>query len=128
MKADVSYNDFIGTVAADISDHICPPGQENLISIGKYFKIDESKFEVVGLSIYGPEGFSISLICIDKERSTAEKDYLVSISVEVKNEKVILDKIFKRLHFVLYDKYDKKYINRGIDEELRLAEIQKTKD
>lgn len=128
MKADVQYNDFIGNAAADISDGLGGPGGEDLETIGKFFKLDETRFKIVALSIYGVEDFYISLICVDKEKSTEENEHIVSMSVDIDNEKEILGILFKRLHIVLHDKFDDKYVNREYDEEVRYSDFHKTED
>lgn len=123
MKANASYNDFKGTVAADISDHIDGPGSNDLQTIGKYFKLDEKRFKIVGLSLYGPDGFLVSLYCVDLERSTPEKEHIVSMSIDTDNDTNILDVLFKRLHIVLHDKHDEKYVNMKYYEEVRFSEF-----
>ena len=128
MKANVQYNDFKGTVAADISDFIGSPGGNDLKSIGKYFNINQERFTVVGLSIYGTEKFFISLICVDKEKSIPNKEHIVSMSCEIKNEKEIISILFKRLHIVLHDKLDEKYPNMKYDDEVRFSDFHKTKE
>lgn len=122
MKAQVQYNDFLGTVAADISDGLGGVQGDDLESIGKYFNLDESRFKIVGLSIYGTNEFSISLICIDKNKSSDKKEHLVSMLCEVDDEKEILDILFKRLHLVLYDRFDDKYVNMDYDSEVRFSD------
>jgi hypothetical protein len=128
MKAQVQYNDFEGTVAADISDGLGGVHGDDLESIGKYFNLDENKFKIVGISIYGTNEFSISLICIDIERSTDKKEHIVSMSCEVDDEKEILDILFKRLHIVLYDKFDDKYVNMDYDSEVRFSDYHDIKE
>lgn len=64
MKADVSYSDFSGTVAAEISDALSRNAGDTVKSIGRYFKLDEKKFEIVGLSINGRIDFwHIAYLC-----------------------------------------------------------------
>jgi len=123
MKATVSYNDFVGTAAADISDALSEYEGDTLKSIGKYFKLDENRFEIVGLSIYGTSDFSISLICVDKTESTEEKAHIVSMMYDVNNNKEILDILFKRLDIVLYSKFDEKYANIENHEEVRFSDF-----
>ena len=76
MTANVLYNDFIGTVAADISDLIAVKFGGNLESIGKYFEIDDKRFSVIGISIDGTAEFTLSLICVDKVKTSFEKELL----------------------------------------------------
>lgn len=128
MKADVQYNDFIGTAAADISDSLGSKYGDYLESFGKYFKIDEGRFEVVGISIYGTDEFYISLICIDKQKSTADKEHIVSMLIEIDEPREILDFLFKRLHIVLHGKFDEKYKNLSYDEEVRYSDFHETRE
>jgi len=123
MKAHVRYNDFEGTVAADISDGLGRVQGDDLKSIGRFFNLDEERFKIIGISIYGTDDFFISLICIDKKRSTEHKEYIVKMSCEIENEKEILNTLFKRLHIVLYDRFDDKYVNMDYDEEVHISDF-----
>ncbi|AZI68669.1 hypothetical protein [Cloacibacterium normanense] len=117
MKADVQYNDFVGTAAADISDFLGTKYGNSLESFGKYFKLDLNRFEVIGLSIYGTENHYISLLCIDKKKTTDEKEHITSLSVDIKDDKEFLSFLFKRLHLVLHSRFDDKYPSLDYDEE-----------
>ena len=117
MKADVQYNDFIGTAAADISDFLGSKYGDNLESFGKYFKLDLKRFKVIGLSIYGTENHYISLLCVDSKKSTDEKEHITSISIDIKDDKDFLGFLFKRLHLVLHSHFDDKYPSLRYDEE-----------
>lgn len=129
MKADTQYNDFIGSAAADISDYLGSKYGDHLESFGKYFKIDETRFTVIGISIFGNESFSISLLCVDKQKSTAEKEHLVSMSINnIENREEILQFLFKRLHIVLHSKFDNKYPDMKIDEEVRYSDFYKNEE
>lgn len=128
MKADVQYNDFTGTAAADISDFLGSKYGNDLESFGKYFKIDETRFRVVGVSIYGTDSFYISFLCVDKIKSTVQKEHIVSMSVEIKNEKDILDFLFKRLHIVLHSRYDNKYPPLDYDEEVHYSDYHEKEE
>ena len=126
MKADVQYNDFKGTVSADISDALGGIGGDDLESIGRYFNLNAERFKIVGLSLYGTDGFYVSLICVDKERSTDQREHVVSMSCDIDDEKEILDILFKRLHIVLHDKFDDKYPNLKYDEEVNFSDFHET--
>lgn len=126
MKEDVSYNDFVGTAAADISDFLGSKFGDDLESFGKYFKIDETRFRVIGISIYGTDSFYLSFLCVDKQKSTETKEHLVKMSIDIENEKEILDFLFKRLQIVLHSKFDDKYPNMNYDEEVRFSDFHKT--
>lgn len=128
MKADVQYNDFFGTAAADISDFLGSRFGNSLESFGNFFKIDENRFDVIGISIYGTERFYISFLCVDKQKSTTEKEHLVSMSIDIKNEKEILDFLFKRLNIVLHSRFDNKYLDMKIDEEVRYSDFHEREE
>lgn len=123
MIADVSYNDLVGTVSADITDH--KTINNDLVEIGQLYGLDKTRFKLVGLSLYGVNNMSLSFICVDKQKSTEKKEHIVSLLIhepgEDKNK--LLYKLFKRLHIVLYEKYDKKYSKLPIDEELRFEDF-----
>ena len=126
MKADVQYNDFKGTAAADISDFLGSKFGDNLDSFGKYFKLDTERFKVIGISIYGTDYFYISLLCVDKQKSTGDKEHIVSMSIDIEDEKEILGFLFKRLHIVLHSRFDEKYPNLRYDEEVDYSDFHDT--
>ena len=122
MKAKVQYDDFTGTVAADISDFL---GRQGLRSIGEYFKVDETRFTVVGISIWGTNNFDISLKCVDKQKSTEDKEHIVDMSVSNESKKDILSTLFKRLHIVLHSQSDNKYPNLECSEGVNYNDYHK---
>lgn len=128
MKANVQYNDFVGTVAADISDHLSKYAGDTLKSIGRYFKLDEKRFDIIGFSIYGTDSFSISLICVDKNKSKEGENHIVSMMYDIGDDKENLDMIFKRLHIVLHQKYDEKYPNLDYNEEVNFSDFHETEE
>lgn len=125
MKANVQYNDFVGSAAADISDHLGSQFGDDLKGFGKYFDIDEKRYEVIGISIYGTDNFFISLLCIDRDKSNDKKEHVVKISMEVDGQEKILDVLFKRLCIVLHSKFETKYYDIGYDEEIRYSDLPK---
>jgi hypothetical protein len=116
MKANVQYNDFKGTVSADIAGHIGGIGGDDLRAIGEYFNLDAKRFRVVGLSIDGTESQYACLICVDKERSTESKEFIVSMSLGTHEGENLMSILFKRLQIMLHDRYDEKYPSMAIDE------------
>jgi hypothetical protein len=128
MRAKVQYNDFTGTVSADISDFLGGAGGDNIKGLAKYFNLNEERFEPIGISMYGTDGFHISLLCVDKEKSTNEKEHIVSMSYDIENENEIIDRLFKRLDIVLHDKYDSKYPDLDYDEEIRYSDFHDVDD
>jgi hypothetical protein len=113
MKADVQYNDFIGTSAADISDHT------NLNKFLASRGVDTDRFDSIGASFYAgySDFFSATIICIDKQKSTEANPYLVSISFEDKFDKDEFFDLFKRFNVVISTKYGE-HQDRKIDEEI----------
>lgn len=128
MKADVQYNDFVGTAAADISDFLGSKYGDDLDSFGKYFKIDETRFKIIGISIYGTDSFYISFLCVDNVKSTENKEHIVSMSVGIENERDILDFLFKRLHIVLHSRFDNKYPTLDYNEEVNYSDYHETEN
>jgi hypothetical protein len=128
MKADVQYNDFVGTAAADISDFLGSKFGDDLESFGKYFKIDETRFKVIGISIYGTDEFGISFLCVDKQRSTEENEHIVKMSMDIEDDKEILGFLFKRLHIVLHSKFDNKFPSLDYYEEVNYIDYHDTEN
>ena len=120
MIANTQYTDMTGTVAVDISD--LTTRSNNLNELATFFKIDQKKFKAVGISVHGTEDFYISFICVDIERSSKNKEHLTEINIESTRED-ILSLLFKRLHFVLYEKSDAKYRNMKVDDEINISDI-----
>ncbi|MHC5202712.1 hypothetical protein [Myroides sp. LJL119] len=118
MKAKVQYNDFVGSVAADISDSIAAKKGNYISSIGEYFNVDQEKFKVVGVSLSGIHNFEITLVCVDKKKSTPNKEHLVkmNLALDESGQKQLLDLLFKRLNFVLFDAGQEAYSEACCDE------------
>ena len=98
MKADVQYNDFLGTSAADSNDF------EKLNDFIKSRGVDINRFNAIGASFYSGynEYFHASIICIDKEKSVDGKDYITKISFEDRFTKEDFFGLFKRLNVLLF--------------------------
>jgi len=113
MKASVQYNDFIGTSSADINDHT------NLNKFLASRGVDTDRYDAIGASFYAgySDFFSASIICIDKEQSTAEKKHIVKIGFEAEFDKDEFFDLFKRFYVVISKKYDG-YQDQEIDEEI----------
>ena len=121
MRAKVQYTDFKGTAAADISDVFGKLPGDDIEGLATYFNIDENRFTPIGLTVNFTERLYISILCVDKERSTDEKEYIVKMSCKV--QEYILDKLFKRLQIVLYDKHDNKYPELDYDEQVNYEDF-----
>ena len=124
MKASVSYNDFVGTAAADVSDGLGNADGDTLKSIGQFLGLDGDRFKMVGLSIYGTDDFYVSLICVDKH-SRKDTEEVVSMSYDVETSGNILDILFKRLHIVLHDRYDEQSPKLDYAREVRFSDYHK---
>lgn len=123
MKASTQYDDFKGTVSADISDLLGSRTSDDFKGIAEYFKLDQERFKIVGLSIYGTSNFSVSLICVDKKESTSENEKIVKMLYDKEKETDILDILFKRLNIVLHNKYEKVYDSMDSDLEVRYTDF-----
>ncbi|OJV32035.1 MAG: hypothetical protein BGO29_00945 [Bacteroidales bacterium 36-12] len=113
MKADVQYNDFVGTSAADISDF------SHLNDFLSARGVDTSRYDSIGARFYAgySHSFSASIICVDKETSTPNNPYIVTIRFENKFEKDEFFDLFKRFNVVILKKYGG-YKDREIDEDI----------
>ena len=120
MKASVQYNDLKGTAAADKSDFVW------LDSVLNERGVDTDRYEVIGASFYSgySDYFSASIICIDKERSTEEKEYIVSISFENEFTKEQFFDLFKRFKVIITKRFGG-YEDLEIEEEITFDDRNK---
>ena len=114
MKAKVQYGDFAGTVSADISDQL---GGNSLAEVADYFKLDQDRFRIVGISINGTDDMDVDLRCVDLQRSTPEKEFIVDLNVDLSNKENVLDFLFKRLHISLHGRFDEKYLDPELESD-----------
>jgi hypothetical protein len=100
MKAQVQYDDFVGTAAADISDY--SDLQKLLVSR----KVDVTRYEAVGASFYSGynHNFIASIICLDRLNSTVDQPHLVDISFEVDFARDEFFNLFKRFKVIITNK------------------------
>lgn len=122
MKAETSYNDFVGTAAADISDHRSL--KSFLINRG----VDTKRFDAIGVEFYhGATDFFIpSIICIDNQKSTDSQKHIVSLSFEKDITYDEFFSFFKRFKVVLTKKHHG-YEEMKVNEELTIddREVEK---
>lgn len=113
MKASVQYNDFIGTVAADISDHTSL--NEFLGSRG----VDLDRYNAIGARFYANynDGFTASIICVDNQKSSEKEKYIVSLSFEEPFDEDEFFDLFKRFEVLITVKNDG-YQDREINDEV----------
>jgi hypothetical protein len=113
MKVTVQYNDFIGTAAADISDHT--DLNKFLASRG----IDTDRYEAIGASFYYgySDFFSASIICIDRQQSTKSNKFITKISFEDEFDREEFFDLFKRFNVVISTKHGN-YSELEVKEEI----------
>lgn len=109
MKADVQYNDFVGTAAADISDHV---------SLNDFLEtrgVDIERYIAIGAEFYSGEGgfFSASIICKDNQTEVGENP-IVKIQFESEFTSNEFFNLFKRFDVVIFQKH-----GNYQDEEIR---------
>lgn len=95
MKASVQYNDYIGTAAADKSDHFY------LNDFLKGKGVDVNRYNCIGASFYsGDSGFfGCKFICLDTQ---SNEQKAVAIAFESKNMSCEeFFSLFKRFNVVL---------------------------
>lgn len=117
MKATVQYNDYIGTAAADISDHT---------DLNKYLAsrgIDTDRYEAIGVSFYTRynDFFSASFICIDRKKSTQSNQFIIKINFETEFDKDEFFALFKRFKIVIATKH-LNYSEIEVKEEINFDE------
>lgn len=102
MKATVQYDDFIGTSAADISDHTNLSEFLNA-EIGE----EATRFDPIGASFYSgySDYFSLSIICIDKSKSTENSPHIVKISFAKDFTYSEFFNLFKRFNVIITKKH-----------------------
>lgn len=114
MKTEVQYNDFKGSVSADVSDIIGGTSANALLKIAEYFKLDSERFILIGLSIRSIN--SLELRCIDLKKSTNNKEYIVDLKTDLKNQNVF-ELLFKRIHISLHSRYNEKYLDSNLESD-----------
>ena len=96
MKAKVQYNDFVGTAAADISDHT------NLTIFLQSRGVDMERYNAIGAKFYSGERgfFSASIICIDKNCGEGENP-IIEITFESDISRDEFFSLFKRFSVII---------------------------
>ena len=94
MKASVQYNDFRGTVAADMSDYTF---------LSDYLKergVDVERYEPIGVRFYSgySEFVSVNFICIDHQ---SDERKAVTLKFEKQLSATEFLDLFKRLEIIL---------------------------
>lgn len=98
MKANVQYNDFRGTAAADISDWIALKGF--LEKEG----VDTNRYEAIGAEFYlGERYFNASIICKDNESNEPNKAVKISFENGISQDEFF--QLFKRFNVVIVNSH-----------------------
>jgi len=108
MKATVQYNDYVGSTAADISDHT---------TLEKYLEeinVDTKRFHPIGVRFFTSYGdrCNVAIICQDATNDNS----LVELNLDEMSISDFLS-LFKRLEIILHFKG---YENRDIDESITI--------
>lgn len=124
MRASTQYDDLVGTAAADISYGF---REQTLNQIAQHFELDQQRFDLIGISLYGVGEMSLSLLCVDKERSTPDNEHLVSMMLEEGVDDV-MNLLFERLSIVLHSRHDVKYPNLDFNEEVNFSDFHEDEE
>lgn len=109
MKAEVQYNDFIGTAAADMSDWI--KLDDYLTKKG----IDTKRYEPIGAKFFRSESyFSASIICNDKQSEIPNKAVQISFEKGLDQEEFF--NLFKRFDVIVTKQFGN-YQDWELDED-----------
>ena len=115
MKAEVQYNDYCGTTAADRSDlFIDYPGEMTEIIVKRFgIPIESEYYKYIGVSVYGikTEDACASFFFKNKETQKIVKYFKTSITMQS-----VLD-LFKRFEFQVGE--DLEIIDENAVEEIR---------
>lgn len=125
MKANARHNDFVGSAAAEIAKSF---EKWNFESLNSFFNVNTDRFKIIGISINGTKNFSISLLCIDKSKTTSEKEHIVKIMYDIENTKNILPLIFNSFNVILYEKHNDKYQDLNWNEEILYEDVHQSEE
>lgn len=96
MKANVKYNSYIGTAAADISESI---NLKQLLTESGY---DGNRYEPLGLDLVADSGnLAVFVICIDKLNFDSSKKNISKCLLRT-NDSVNFQQLFKHLNISLF--------------------------
>ena len=97
MKADVQYNDYVGTTAADRSDlFIDMPGDMTSIIMNKFgIKLNPADYRFIGVSVNGTKANDMLVYVFFKERNSSKVIKCTCYSASIQT---VLD-LFKRFEF-----------------------------
>ncbi len=104
MKPSVQYNDRIGHASADIAGI-------NYDQIAQKCNLEE-RYTIIGISLYGTNEISVSLLCKDNEESSENNEVLVHVypSIDLK-----VNNVLERLNVTINITNNTKYDNPNLD-------------
>ena len=115
MKPSVQYNDKIGHASADVAGI-------DYNQIAQRCNLGD-RYTIIGVSLYGTNEVSVSLLCRDNEESTLENEILVNVypSIELKVSNVLerLNVTINITNNTLYDSPDLDTVKEVTIEEVR---------
>lgn len=117
MISQTKYNDFKGTISADFADSKDSLQVESILKLNK---IDIEKYQPFGFEFFSGTNnyFRFSILCIDKENSTTENNFVTRFNLG--SDFTIEDffKLFKRFHGIIANnrpQIEFEEINENID-------------
>ena len=115
MKPSVQYNDRIGHASADISGI-------NYDQLAQNCNLGE-RYTIIGISLYGTDEISVSLLCRDNDESTDQKEVLVDISPNIE---LTVGDVLERLNVTINITNNAKYDNPNLetDREVTIEEVE----
>jgi hypothetical protein len=104
MKPSVQYNDRIGHASADIAGI-------NYDQIAQKCNLEE-RYTIIGISLYGTNEISVSLLCKDNEESSENNEVLVHVypCIDLK-----VNNVLERLNVTINITNNAKYDNPNLD-------------
>ena len=114
MKPSVQYNDRIGHASADIFNI-------NYNQIAERCNLGQ-RYSIIGISLYGTEEISVSLLCRDNEESTNENEVLVKV---YPNVELAVNDVLERLNVTINITNNASYDNPNLDtnREVTIEEV-----
>jgi len=120
MKASVPFSDLLGTASASLDS----PSDLNEFLASR--QIDTDRYTAIGASFYAHDidVFSASIICLDSEKSTLEKNHIVKIGFEAEFDKEEFFELFKGFEVVVSMKKGG-FQTQEIDESITIDDRKK---
>ena len=95
--------------------------ESSLQYFAEKFNIDDDRFKVVGIELYGVKNPSLHLICEDSLKVNNDISFISKIIIP--SDRFDIEEILEGLHIVLYKNFDEKYKNLDIGEEIRIDDL-----